>query len=321
MVKKLKQKTREIKNANNIVLEPKKNLMIEIVVAICLVVFLVTIYFFTGSWECLLCAVIAPTLMTVFSLHAFFKEKKQDKNSEIDKQKFLSGAKYRQNEWKNAYYQYKEKHTFETISKNGMKYDLKKRYRKKDFGYIRIGTLLIICSILIIFIPMTEVKDKAAAIFGILCGGVIFSIGLHGLTSSPVQSFLKQQANLTEIEKSYVKGKMLSFGNNGINLGNSYTIIYNSEKVFAVDNHNIRDMTRKMVRVKKYENSTYSGQEYKYYVSLIYTALDGKTETVDVRLDEFQCEMMIAEFNRHFYPGRKYDSITLEVTENAVSPP
>ena len=321
MLKKLKQKTKEIKNANNTVLEPKKNLMIEIVAAICLAVFLVTIYFFTGSWECLLCAVIAPTLMTVFSLHAFFKEKKQDKNSEIDKQKFLSGAKYRQNEWKNAYYQYKEKHTFETISKNGMKYDLKKRYRKKDFGYIRIGTLLIIGSILIIFIPMTEVKDKAAAIFGILCGGVIFSIGLHGLTSDPVQSFLKQQANLTEIEKSYVKGKMLSFGNNGINLGNSYTIIYNSEKVFAVDNHNIRDMTRKMIRVKKYENSTYSGQEYKYYVSLIYTALDGKTETVDVRLDEFQCEMMIAEFNRHFYPGRKYDSITLEVTENAVSPP
>ncbi len=321
MVKKLKQKTREIKNANNTVLEPKKNLMIEIVAAICLAVFLVTIYFFTGSWECLLCAVIAPTLMTVFSLHAFFKEKKQDKNSEIDKQKFLSGAKYRQNEWKNAYYQYKEKHTFETISKNGMKYDLKKRYRKKDFGYIRIGILLIIGSILIIFIPMTEVKDKAAAIFGILCGGVIFFFFFHGLTSDPVQSFLKQQANLTEIEKSYVKGKMLSFGNNGINLGNSYTIIYNSEKVFAVDNHNIRDMTRKMIRVKKYENSTYSGQEYKYYVSLIYTALDGKTETVDVRLDEFQCEMMIAEFNRHFYPGRKYDSITLEVTENAVSPP
>ena len=321
MVKKLKQKTREIKNANNIVLEPKKNLMIEIVATICLAVFLVTIYFFTGSWECLLCAVIAPTLMTVFSLHAFFKEKKQDKNSEIDKQKFLSGAKYRQNEWKNAYYQYKEKHTFETISKNGMKYDLKKRYRKKDFGYIRIGILLIIGAILILFIPMTEVKDKVAAIFGILCGGVIFSIGLHGLTSGPVQKFLKRQVNLTEIEKSYVKGKMLSFGDNGINLGNSYMIIYNSENVFAVDNNNIRDMTRKMVRVKKYENSTYSGQEYRYYVSLIYKTSDGKIETVDVRLDEFQCEMMVAEFNRHFYPDRKYGNTTLEVTENTVSPP
>lgn len=321
MLKKLKQKIKEIKNANNTVLEPKKNLMIEIAAAICLAVFLLTIYFFTGSWECLLCAVIAPTLMTVSSLHAFFKEKKQDKKSEIDKQKFLSGAKYGQGEWKNAYYQYKKNHTFETISKNGMKYDLKRRFRKKDFGYIRIGILLMIGSILILLIPMTEMKDKAAAIFGILCGGMIFSIGLHGLTSGPVQKFFKQQKNLTEIEKSYVKGKMLSFGDNGINLGNSYTIIYNSENVFAVDNHSIRDMTRKMVRVKKYENNTYSGQEYKYYVSLIYTAPDGKTKTVDVRLDEFQCEMMIAEFNRHFYHGRKYDSAALEVTENAVSPP
>ncbi len=321
MLKKLKQKTKEIKNANNTVLEPKKNLMMEIVVAICLAVFLITIYFFIGSWECLLCAIVAPTLMTVSSLHAFFKEKKQDKNSEFDKQKFLSGAKYRQSEWKKAYYQYKEKHTFETISKKGMKYDLKKRYRKKDFGYIRIGILLIIGAILILFIPMTEVKDKVAAIFGILCGGVIFSIGLHGLTSGPVQKFLKRQVNLTEIEKSYVKGKMLSFGDNGINLGNSYMIIYNSENVFAVDNNNIRDMTRKMVRVKKYENSTYSGQEYRYYVSLIYKTSDGKIETVDVRLDEFQCEMMVAEFNRHFYPDRKYGNTTLEVTENTVSPP
>ena len=321
MLKKLKEKTKEIKSANNIVLEPKKNLMIKIVSAICLTAIPGIIYYFTGSWEYLLCAIIASIVMTVSSLHAFFKEKKQDKNSEIDRQKFLSGAKYRKSEWKNAYYQYKEKHTFETVSKKGMKYDLKKRYRKKDFGYIRIGILLIIGSILILFIPMTEVKDKVAAIFGILCGGMIFSIGSHGLTSDPVQKFLKQQANLTEIEKSYVKGKMLSFGDSGINLGNSYTIIYNSENVLAVDNHNIRDMTRKMIRVKKYENSTYSGQEYRYYVSLIYKASDGNTKTVDVRLDEFQCEMMIAEFNRRFYPEREYGSTTLEVTENTVSPP
>ena len=321
MIKKLKEKTKEIKNANNTVLEPKKNLMIEIVAAICLAAFLGTIYFFTGSWECLLCAIIAPIVMTAFSLHAFFKEKRQDKNSEIDKQKFLNGAKYRQSEWKNAYYQYKEKHIFEKISKKGMKHDLTRRYRKKDFGYIRVGILLIIGSILILFIPMTEVKDKVAAIFGILCGGMIFSIGLHGLISGPVQKFLKQQANLTEIEKSYVKGKMLSFGNNGINLGNSYMIIYNSENVFAVENNNIRDMTRKMIRVKKYENSTYSGQEYRYYVSLIYKTSDRKTETIDVRLDEFQCEMMIAEFNRNFYPQREYGTTALEITENSVSPP
>ena len=55
------------------------------------------------------------------------------------------------------YLVYKENHTFETISKNSMKYDLKRRYRKKDFGYIRIGIFFIIGSILILFIPMTEI--------------------------------------------------------------------------------------------------------------------------------------------------------------------
>lgn len=320
MVEKLKEKSKEIKNANNTVLAPKKNLMLKIVAAICLAAMLGTLYFLTRSWECLLCAVIAPVVMTVFSLHAYFKEKHQDKSSEADKQKFLSGAKYRQSEWKNAYYRYKEKHTFETISQKGMKYDLTKRYRKKDLGYIRLGFLLMLGSILILFVSMTEAKDKVAALFGILCGGGISAMGLSDLTSGPVQKFLKQQTDLAEIESSYAKGKMLSFGNNGINLGNRYTIIYNSENVLAIDNDRIHDMTRKMVRVKKYENSTYSGQEYRYYVSLIYTASDGKTTRCDVQLNEFQCEMMMAEFNRHFYPKREYDSTTLEITQNTLSP-
>ena len=78
-------------------------------------------------------------------------------------------------------------------------------------------------------------------------------------------------------------------------------------------------MTRKMVRVKQYEDNLYSGQEYRYYVRVIYTAPDGKTKAINVRLDEFQCEMMIDEFNRRIYPERKYDSTTLEITENSVS--
>ena len=136
-----------------------------------------------------------------------------------------------------------------------MKHDLKKRYHKKDFGYIRSGFLLTIGSVLILFISKTELKDKAAAIFGIFCGVVIFSIGFHGLISGPAQKFFKQQAELAEIEKSYVKGKMLSFGNNGINVGSSYTVIYTQNNVFAIDNNKIQDMTRKMVRVKQYEDN------------------------------------------------------------------
>lgn len=319
MIDKLKEKTKEIISAKNTVIEPKKNLILVIIIAICFFAVLVGIYFFTGDIEYLVIAVISMVPLIFYTIYSFFKEKRHDESSEKDKQEFLSGAKYRQKEWKTAYYKYKENHMFETISKKGMVYDLKKRYSKHDFVCIRLGILLTIGSILILFIPMTEIKDKVASIFGILCGGVIFSIGFHGLTSGPVQKFLKQQTNMTEIEKSYAKGKMLSFGNNGINIGSSYTVIYTQKKVFAIDNNFIQDMTRKMVRVKQYEDNLYSGQEYRYYVSLIYKAPDGKTKTINVRLDEFQCEMMMAEFNRNFYPQKEYDNTTMEITENSIS--
>lgn len=321
MIEKLKEKTKEIINANNTVLEPKKHLILTIITAVCAAAVFGVIYFFTNDIEYLVIAVISMVPLIIYAIFTFFKEKRQDKNSEKDKQEFFSGTKHRKKEWKTAYFQYKEKHSFETISKKGMIHDLKKRYRKHDFGYIRLGIFLVIGAILILLIPMTELKDKAAAIFGIFMGGIIFTVGLHDFTDGPVQKFLKQQTDLTEIEKSYAKGKMLSFGNNGINIGNSYTVIYTIKKVYAIDNNTIQDMTRKMVRVKQYENGMYSGHEYRYYICLIYNTSDRKTKTVDIRLDEFQCEMMIAEFNRRFYPEREYDNNVLEITENSVSPP
>jgi len=319
MIEKLKEKTEQIISAKNTVIEPKKNLALVIITAACVFAVLAGIYFFTGDIEYLVIAVISMVPLIFFAIYSFLKEKRQDKSSEKDKHEFLSGAKYRQKEWKTAYSKYKETHTFETISKKGMVHDLKKRYRKHDFVCIRLGIFLTIGAILILFIPMTEFKDKAAAIFGILCGGMIFSIGLHGLISGPVQKFLKQQTDLTEIEKSYVKGKMLSLGNNGINIGSSYTVIYTHKCVYAIDNNKIQDMTRKMVRVKQYEDALYSGQEYRYYVSLIYTASDGKTKAINVRLDEFQCEMMIAEWGRRFYSEKEYGSTISEIIENSVS--
>ncbi len=136
--------------------------------------------------------------------------------------------------------------------------------------------------------------------------------------------FYKTRTDISEIEKSYIKGRMLSYSkngiNNGINIGSSYTVIYNSDNVIAIDNSTIQDMTRKMVRVKKYENSMYSGQEYKYYVSVIYINSDGNTASVDVQLDEFQCEMIITEYNRIFYPERLYGNKIAEEIENSVSP-
>ena len=290
------KKVKNIYKPSSTVIEPKRNLVIVIIVAACFFAVLVGIYFFTGDIKYLVIAVISFVPLIIYAVFSYFKEKRQDKSSEKDKQEFLSGAKYRQKEWKAAYYQYKEKHSFETISKKGMVYDLKKRYRKNNMWVMRLGLFLIIGSVFILFIPATELKDKAAALFGIILGGILTSVGFNNFMGSAVKKFLKQQTDLTEIENSYTKGKMLSLGDNGI-----------------------QDMTRKMVRVKQYEDNLYSGQEYRYFISLIYTAAEGKTHTIDVRLDEFQCEMMIAEFYRRFCPEKEYDSKTSEITENSVS--
>ena len=319
MIEKLKEKAEQIKSANNTVIEPKKKFKMVIITAVCFFVVLVGICFFTGDIKYLVVAVLSMGSLIIYAIYSFFKEKRQDKSSEKDKQEFLSGKKYRQKEWKAAYFNYKQNHSFETISKKGMIHDLKKRYRANNFWIIRVGVLLIIGSVLILFIHMTEPKDKVAAILGIIFGIVLITVGFNNFFGSAVQKFLKQQTDLPEIEKSYAKGKMLSFGDNGINLGSSYTVIYTNKCVYAIENNTIQDMTRKMVRVKQYEDNLYSGQEYRYYVRVIYTKKKKKTKAINVRLDEFQCEMMIAEFNRIFYPEGKYDSTTSEITENSVS--
>ena len=313
------KKVKNIYKPSSTVIEPKRNLVIVIIVAACFFAVLVGIYFFTGDIKYLVIAVISFVPLIIYAVFSYFKEKRQDKSSEKDKQEFLSGAKYRQKEWKAAYYQYKEKHSFETISKKGMVYDLKKRYRKNNMWVMRLGLFLIIGSVFILFIPATELKDKAAALFGIILGGILTSVGFNNFMGSAVKKFLKQQTDLTEIENSYTKGKMLSLGDNGKNIGSSYIVIYTHKSIYAIDNNTVQDMTRKMVRVKQYEDNLYSGQEYRYFISLIYTAAEGKTHTIDVRLDEFQCEMMIAEFYRRFCPEKEYDSKTSEITENSVS--
>lgn len=325
MIEKLKEKTEEIYKAKNKVIAPKKNIIITIIISLCAAVILVGIYFFTGDIKYIVISVLAPVFLIIYAIYTYFKEKRHDKISEKDKQDFLSGNKYRKKEWKTSYYHYKENHSFETIHPKGMVYDLKKRYRKRNSSFMRIGILLIIGSLLILYLSVEnkynviEAKDIVAAFFGIFIGAVIFSLGLHDYIGGPVQKFVKNHSDLSEIEKSYNKGKMLSFGNNGINLGSSYTVVYNQKWIYAFENDKIQDMTRKMVRVKQYEDNLYSGQEYRYYIRLIYKTYDGRTESADVRLDEFQCEMMIAEFNRKFYPQRSYDSTVSEKTDVSIT--
>ncbi len=312
------EKVNEIKKANKNVLEPKKKLMIEIVFSIILAVIFTILYVYFRSREILVCALLVPPFMVGYCMHAYLKEKRQDKSFEKEEQNFFSGAKYRQKEWKTAYYEYKEKHSFEIVSSKGMKYDLKRRYRTMSgFGSFA-WLLLLLFSIGAIFYPIKG-WYLGYSILGIFFGGYCAVWSIYNVMGGPVIKLYKTRTDLSEIERSYMKGKMLSYQNNGINFGRGYTVVYNRNDVIPIDNNTIQAMTRKMVRVKNYENSLYSGQEYKYYVHIIYTNSNGNTAFFDVHLDEFQCEMIIMEYNRIFYPETLYENIISEEILNSVS--
>ena len=320
------EKINKIMRTNNSVPESKKNLKTEIICGVVLAIILVIAYCFFQSWELLVMLFLVPPAMIGYCVYAHFKEKRHDKSSEKDMQEFLSGARHRQKEWKAAYCEYREKHTFEKLSKKGMKHDLIRRFRTRDNrGLAEIGLILLLVSAAAIFYPI-EGYYLGYSLLGILFGGFIMYRGIYDCIGMPVIKFYKTRNDLDKIEKSYNSGKMLSFkdngiSGNGINIGNDYTVIYNSNKVFAIENSAIVDMTRKMVRVKKFENDVYSGQEYKYYVSVIYRDLDGMESHIDVRLDEFQCEMMIAEFHRSYYAYRMNDNIVSETNYSTVVTP
>lgn len=326
MNNKLKEKVNEIKQANNTVYESKKNLTIEIVCGVVLAVVLGIGYCFFRSWELLVCLILVPPAMIGFCINAYFKEKRHDKSSEKDKQEFLNGAKYREHEWKSAYYEYKEKHSFEEISKKGMKHDLMKRFRtSKNRGFAEAGLLMVSISIAAIFYPI-EGFYFGYSVLGVLFGSFIMVWGIYSYVGGPVKKFCKNRTDLAEIEKSYNKGKMLSYkvngiNTNGINFGSRYTVIYNNDKVIAIENNTIENMVRKMVRVKKYQNDVYTGQEYNYYVSIIYREQDGRRTHIDVQLNEFQCEMMITEFHKMFYDYNKHDNIVSETIDNEIVTP
>ncbi len=296
----------------------KKKLMLGLGLGVIAAVLFVTLYFIFRRWELTVCAILIPIFIIGHFTHAYLKEKRQNKNFEKEKQDFQSGAKYRSEEWKAAFDSYKQKQPFEDISPKGMKYDLVHRYRA-DSGFGAVAwSLLFILSAAAAFYPIKG-WNFGYSILGVVFGGYLSVRRIYNFSGGPVKKLYKTRNDISEIERSYAKGKMMSYGENGINIGSSYTVIYKCDDVIPIDNNTILSVTRKMVRVKVYDNRLYSGQVYDYYVHIVYTDPDGDIRSVDVKLDEFRCEMILEQFDRIIYPERPTAAQVTEKTIYTVS--
>ena len=210
------------------------------------------------------------------------------------------GSYFTSSEWRDKYLNYVMKKPFETIRSKSMKRDLLKRFRHPKFVLLIITGLLGTAVSAVALIA--EYHDRGTISIGhffeylhlipVEIGLIFFCIAKF--TARPVRKFLKNTDDIFALEESYMVGKMVSYKGNGINLGSTYIIMYDEKEIIAIENSQVTSVTRSVAMEGDYEKCYF---KYVHYAVVSYTE-SGRQLITSVKLNEFQVEMVIEEFNR-----------------------
>ena len=280
-------------------LNSKKNLVILCLSMIIADVFLL----FLGRYDIkyTVAAVIVTPAVFTWAVYSYFHEKTDDKNA-VDKSiEILNDSYFRPSQWHEQYITYRMEHPFEKPKGKSMKSDLYAKYRNKDDLFLIIlFFLFVILLTVMMFINFEWWYPIGVIIF--LCLGLSF---LNDYTGKTVRKFLKRDIDYPALERSYLKGKMLTYKNSGIILGTTHIHIFTADNIYAIDYRIADDITRKVVRVKEFDDSMYTGNRYDHYAVVnARIPKSGSTAKVEVELNEYQVQMIIDEFHRIKYSDK-----------------
>lgn len=263
-----------------------------------------------------ICAFVIPIAVSSFVIYAHFYEKKQDKKAVGKKKDMSSGDYFSTTEWNEKYLKYKMKHPFKSPAGKTMRQDLLKKCRKENFGITAMFGLLTVGSVAGVIVERSFIMLLCTVVFV-----VFFAFFLKDYSGNDIKKWLDRDIDLTALEDSYMRGKMLTHKANGINLGTTHIICYKKQNIYAMDYNIIEDVKRKIVRVKNYENNIYSGDEYRHHaVILVKDPESGNVRDIGIELDEFQVQMVIDEFHRMKYqPEPNGENSVGDAYKNSVS--
>ena len=296
-------------------LNSKKNLIILCLSMIIADVFLL----FLGKYDIkyTVSAVIATPAVFIWGIYSYFHEKKDDKNA-VDKSiEILNDSYFKTSQWHEQYIIYRMEHPFEKPKGKSMKSDLYAKYRNKnDLVLIILFFLFVILLTVMMFIKFEWWYPIGVVVF--LCLGLFI---LNDYTGKTVRKFLKRDIDYPALERSYLKGKMITYKNSGIILGTTHIHIFTADNIYAIDYRIADDITRKVVRVKEFDDSIYTGNRYDHYAVVnARIPKSGSTTKVEVELNEYQVQMIIDEFNRIKYPDEiNKMNVYEEKNENHIS--
>ncbi|MCR4888549.1 MAG: hypothetical protein K5979_05130 [Ruminococcus sp.] len=254
-------------------------------------------WFIDGDKVHIIVAAAIEPVAFVFALYTMQLEKKADKKAAVKNSLLKDEHYFKSPEWRQEYYDYVQSHGWDNIRKKSMTADMCKLcHNGNDRAMMTMGVFFIGCGIALLFspLPFTFQFLLANSTF-ILLGGFCLYTGINKYFGISIRKWSKTLGSENEkVEASYMNGHLLVFEDNSINIGRTYVVIVQHKKASYCRLSDIADIKRKIVRLKKYQNSTYAGEIYQHFVDI--SLADGTS--LSCMLNEYQVEMAIGELHK-----------------------
>lgn len=274
----------------------------ELIIYIIAIVLIGLFFFFIrGDFSGKMVACIACPMMILYMLYVYRKEKRADNSAVQKSSQIVSGEYFESSEWRTKYMEYINKHPFERPIIPDMKKDLLKRFRRREeLMWIILFIFLICCSCVAAYGGRYYIS-----IIGIALFGTFFYVQLSEYMGKPVRKWLKGNIDYNALNASYINSLMVTYKKNGFAFGTTHIHAFTDKKIYAIDYRIVDGISRKIVRMKKYEDGIYSSEEYQNY-AVIHVRLpeSGQLHDVELELNEFQVQIVIDKLMT-YKPGER----------------
>lgn len=268
--------------------DPKYSIPVLIVSALGAMIYVWLVY---GDAVHIAIAAAVIVIAVVFFFYTARLEKKADSKAAEERPGMEDGSRFSSVKWRKGYLDYAQEKGWERPRHKTMKADMCRHYNNgTDRAMILMGAFFTACGVALLFSPQSPV----VAAGGIILGGVCLFFGIKDICGYPVRKWLRAtRLPSEELEKSYMNGKLLTFRKNGVNIGGELVIFFNKETAGAIKLSELSSAERRIVRLKKYQDGTYAGEEYQYFLEL-----SSLGKSVSIQLSDYQVEMALEELER-----------------------
>ncbi|MBQ8123954.1 MAG: hypothetical protein IJ170_11745 [Ruminococcus sp.] len=236
-------------------------------------------------------AAVIVAVAVVFIIYSQSREQKADRKAAKERPELEDGSRFSSVEWRKGYLDFAQEKGWESPERTSMKADMCRHYNNgADRAMILMGAFFTACGAALLFSP----QSPLVAVGGIALGAFCLYFGIKDICGYTVRKWMRStKLPHEELEKSYMSGRLLTFRKNGVNIGSELIIFFNKETAGAIKLSELSGARRHIVRLKKYQDGTYAGEEYQHFLEL-----SSLGKTVQVRLTEHQVEMALEELER-----------------------